>query len=58
MGTSWISRKGGILEKRGLTKKRGGGGMTPLPTMGNMKHQNVTRYQVINASLVMSLVLT
>ena len=30
MGTSWISRKGGIFEKGGHLEK---GGMTPLPTM-------------------------
>ena len=31
MGTSWISRKEGIFEKGGSSRK--GGGMTSLPTM-------------------------
>ena len=30
MGTSCISRKGGILEKRGVDQEKGGGGMTPI----------------------------
>ena len=40
MGTSWISRKGGILEKGGgVDLEKGGGYDPPLSTMAiNMKH--------------------
>ena len=35
MGTSWISRKGGILEKGGFDlEKKKGGGMNPLTDYG------------------------
>ena len=35
MGTSWISRKGGIIEKREVDLEKGGG-MTPLSNYVNI----------------------
>ena len=37
MGTSWISRKGAILEKGGWSRKVGV--WTPLPIMYEIEHQ-------------------
>ena len=49
MGTSWISRKGGILKKgRGVDLEKGG--MTPLTNYGVGKqfHDNIIRCQACN----------
>ena len=41
MGTSWISRKGEILEKEGVDLEKGG--MTPLTNYDSQRHFTIDR---------------